>query len=136
MGDLRVKNQDEMIEAIRKLPKFFEKYLDEINSKLIDYSMLKVVLLLKKGQGLWGYFCTLINFQMQVNKFLIPMGSAIAEGITKFHEGDFEKFILAPEREQRDLLENLEWQYKNSKGKYVKVEGWRHRFYKIDDLKI
>jgi len=122
----------ELINAIRTLPSFFNTYLK--GKKMEDTSVLSCVKKIKKGQEFWALFCALVNYQIKVRKFLIPMLNALLQEIEDEYNGDFIRFIKTPGVEQKSILENLKWQYINKKNEIINRTGWSHRFEKVNNL--
>lgn len=121
------------IDLIRNLPSFFEKYLKK-GVALEDSSVLSVTKLLSNGQDLWTFFCSLVNFQIKIKKFLIPMLSGLAAIIKNKFNNDFYNFIFSDSDVQKQNLQNFEWYYINTKGKRVKKTKWEHRLISINNV--
>ncbi len=123
----------ELIKVIKSLPSFFDLYLKK-NTKMEDSSVLSCVKSIHKGQEFFALFCSLVNYQIKVKKFLVPMLFSFISILNEQFDSDFSKFIYSLHDNQRMIFENLKWKYLSDGGKYKDRHGWFHRFKKIDDL--
>ena len=123
----------DLIKSIKSLPNFFNSYLNS-NGKMEESSVLSCVKSIHKGIEFFALFCALVNYQIKVKKFLIPILNSFIGSLNEHFDGDFLKFIYSSHDKQRMILENLKWKYLSDGGKYKDRHGWFHRFKKIDDL--
>ena len=124
----------ELFKAIKSLPDCLTKYLGS-KEKIEESSALSIVKKITKAQEYWGLFIALVNYQIKVRLYLVPMLDAIAEEIKNTYNGDFLLFLYDSPQNQKLLFEKIIWHYINSKGKEIKRTGWsHHRLVKIKDL--
>jgi hypothetical protein len=80
----------------------------------------------ENGQDLWAFFCSIINFSVQVKKFMIPMLNGIAESINIKFEGNFLSFVNSSIYSKKKLLTTFHWQWTSKDGKIKKQNGFSH----------
>ncbi len=122
-----------MVEALRSLPSTLEARVPM--EQLLATSVLSVVRKVTGGgQDLFAMFCTLVNYQIDIVKFLIPMLDGFATVIAERYGNDFTRFLRAPRETQARLINSFPWSYTNARGKPVPRTGWNHRFKTTSDL--
>ncbi|NMC06132.1 MAG: DUF2400 domain-containing protein [Candidatus Lokiarchaeota archaeon] len=122
-----------LIETLRSLPATLEARVPM--EKMLETSVLSVVRKVTGGgQDLFALFCTLVNYQIDIVKFLIPMLDGFAAFLAESCGNDFERFLRVEASDQAKILRSFPWFYTNSKGEKVPRTGWNHRFKTVDDL--
>ncbi len=124
-----VKNLDQLLETIRTdLVSFVDHQTKIQGTNLEKTSVLSCTKKISKenGQDVWSFFCSIINFSVKVQKFMIPMLNGIAKSILTVYKGDFIEFLNSDIHSKKVLLQNFKWQWISKAGKTVNQTGWSH----------
>jgi hypothetical protein len=112
-------------------------FVEHQTEKPEDTSVLSCTKKISKenGQDIWAFFCSIINFSVQVKKFMIPMLDGIAESIKSNFDGDFITFVNSSIFSKKNLLTNFKWEWIDKRGEAHKQKGWSyHRILKTYQL--
>ncbi len=124
-----ITNFDKLILTIKtKLISFLRNELKNRDINPIESSVLSCVkkITIRNGQDVWAFFCSIINFTVEVRKFMIPMLNSIAAKIEINFGGNFLKFVKSSIFKKKLLLSTFKWHWKDIKGNYKKQVGWSH----------
>jgi len=124
-----VENLNKLLETIRiDLVSFVEQQTKTQGTNLEKTSVLSCTKKISKenGQDAWAFFCSIINFSVKVQKFMIPMLNGIAKSIITFYKGDFIAFLNSSIHSKKSLLKNFKWHWVSKSGKTVNQVGWSH----------
>ena len=124
-----VKNLDKLLETIRTdLVSFVEQFTKTQGLNPEKTSVLSCTKKVSEdnGRDAWAFFCSIINFSVKVQKFMIPLLNGIAKSIIKFYDGDFIAFLNSDIHSKKVLLTNFKWQWVSKDGKKVNQIGWSH----------
>ena len=105
-----VDNLDQLLETIRtNLVSFVEQHTKTQGTSLEKTSVLSCAKKISKenGQDVWAFFCSIINFSVKVQKFMIPMLNGIAKSITTLYNGNFIAFLNSSIHSKKVLLNNF-----------------------------
>ena len=124
-----IKNLDQLLKTIKTdLVSFVEQHTKTEGTNLEKTSVLSCTKKIskEKGQDAWAFFCSIINFSVKVQKFMIPMLNGIAKSIITYYKGDFIAFLNSDVHSKKVLLQNFKWQWVSKDGKTVNQTGWSH----------
>ena len=126
---LNVENLDQLLETIRTdLVSFVEQHTKSQGTSPEKTSVLSCTKKISKktGRDVWAFFCSIINFSVKVQKFMIPLLDGISNSIITFYKGDFVAFLNSDIHSKKVLLTNFKWQWVSKDGKTVNQVGWSH----------
>ena len=101
-----MENLDQLLETIRTdLVSFVEQQTKTQGTNLEKTSVLSCTkkFFKENGQDIWAFFCSIINFSVKVQKFMIPMLNGIAKSIYSDFNGNFIA-IIKKDSAERDFI--------------------------------
>lgn len=128
-SEIQIEQDENLAFVFNRLEPFFDEYFKNRNTESEDSSVLKIARDMISGLDYWVYFLTIVNYQVDIQKILIPMARSLASAMNS----NFKAFFQLPTDDQREILDNLSWTFR---GKNIaKKTGWQmHRFYSVDDV--